>query len=321
MDIKQLRTFITILEVRNLTKAAAMLNIVQPAVSRQIQMLEEELGVKLFNRSRHGMALTDEGKVLEPYARRILEDIESAKLELTANKGVIRGKVHIGVLSSISELLSTLIMNLIKEKYPEVQVKISVGYSGHLKEWLEAGDIDLALMYDSMPSKLIDLTPLVQEPLLLIGPAQSLLQQDEVFDLNKIEKLPLILPFHPHRLRSLIEQAYKQNDVDLNIYAETNDLTIQKQLVIQGFGYTFLPLVSVINEFRNGSIQVTPIVDPAFSRVITLAIHSMRNIPKKVRIIAGEIIGCVEQSIDEKKWPNAKWIYVNNKIYNDMPLS
>ncbi|MEQ1370499.1 LysR family transcriptional regulator [Acinetobacter schindleri] len=311
MDIKQLRTFITILETENLTKAAAMLNIVQPAVTRQIQMLEEELGVKLFNRSRHGMALTDDGKVLEPYARRILEDIESAKLELTANKGMIRGKVHIGVLSSISELLSTLIMKLIKEKYPEVQVKISVGYSGHLKEWLEAGDIDLALMYDATPSKLIDLTPLVKEPLFLIGSAQSTLQQNEVLELKKIEAFPLILPFHPHRLRSLIEQAYKQNGSNLKIYAETNDLNIQKQLVIQDFGYTILPLVSVINEFRAELIKVTPILDPSFSRVITLATHSTRNIPKHIRIISREIIGCVEQSIDEKKWPNAQWIYEN----------
>lgn len=309
MDIKQLRTFITILEVENLTKAAAMLNIVQPAVSRQIQMLEEELGVKLFHRSRHGMALTDDGKVLEPYARRILQDVESAKLELTASKGIIRGKVHIGVLSSISELLSTLIMSLIKEKYPEVQVKISVGYSGHLKEWLEAGDIDLALMYDSTPSKLIDLTPLVKEPLFLIGSAQSSLQQNKFFELKNMENFPLILPCHPHRLRSLIEQAYKQYGSDLNVYAETNDLNIQKQLVIQGFGYTILPLVSVVNEFRSGLLKVSPIIDPAFSRVITLAVHSTRNIPKHIRIISHEIVNCVEQSINEKKWPTAEWIY------------
>ncbi|MEG2558853.1 MAG: LysR family transcriptional regulator [Acinetobacter sp.] len=311
MDIKQLRTFITILEVENLTKAAAMLNIVQPAVSRQIQMLEEELGVKLFNRSRHGMALTDDGKLLEPYARRILEDIESARLELTANKGTIRGKVHIGVLSSISELLSTLIMSVIKEKYPEVQVKISVGYSGHLKEWLEVGDIDLALMYDSTPSKLIDLTSLVREPLFLIGAAHTSLQLNKPMDLQKIEIFPLILPFHPHRLRTLIEQAYKQNKTDLNIYAETNDLNIQKQLVIQGFGYTILPLVSVINEFRAGLMKAAPIADPAFLRVITLAMHSTRNIPKHVRIISSEIIKCVERSINEEKWPNAEWIYDN----------
>lgn len=310
MDIKQLRTFITILEVENLTKAATMLNVVQPAVSRQIKMLEEELGVKLFNRSRHGMALTDDGKLLEPYARRILEDLESAKLELTANKGIIRGKVHIGVLSSISELLSTLIMRVIKEKYPEVQVKISVGYSGHLKEWLEAGDIDLALMYDSTPSKLIDLTPLVREPLFLIGGAGSTPQKlNHSIDLKEIENFPLILPCHPHRLRTLIEQAFKQNNLNLNIYAETNDLNIQKQLVMQGFGYTVLPLVSVINEFNTGLMKAVPIAGNEFVRVITMAMHSTRNIPKHVRIISAEIMDCIDQSIDQKKWPNAEWIY------------
>lgn len=309
MDIKQLRTFITILETENLTKAAVLLNIVQPAVSRQIQLLEEELGVKLFSRSRHGMTLTDDGKVLEPYARRVLNEIESAKIELTTVKGTVRGKVHIGVLSSISGLLSSLLMNLIKEKYPDVQVKISVGYSGHLKEWLEAGDIDLALMYDSTPSKLIDLIPLVKEPLFLIGSAQSLLSQDEVFELKKIKALPLILPFHPHRLRSLIEQAFKQGGYDLNVYAETNDLNVQKQLVIQNFGYTILPLVSVIHEYQSGLVKVTPIVDPAFTRVVTLAMHSTRNTPKHIRIISREIIECVDQSIQNEKWPNAEWIY------------
>ena len=309
MDIKQLRTFITILETENLTKAAHLLNIVQPAVTRQIQLLEEELGVRLFKRSRHGMALTDDGRVLEPYARRVLDEIEIAKLELTSLKGIVRGKVHIGVLSSISELLSSLLMNLIKEKYPEVQVKISVGYSGHLKAWLEAGDIDLALMYDAMPSKLIELTPLVKESLFLIGSVHTQLKEHQPLKFNQIDQFPLILPFHPHRLRSLIEQAFNQNGSELNICAETNDLNVQKQLVMQNFGYTILPLVAVKNEYLRGEVQVAPIADPAFSRVVTLAQHSTRNIPKHLRIIAQEIIACVGQSVQEKKWPQAEWIH------------
>lgn len=309
MNIKHLRTFITILETQNLTKAAAMLNVVQPAVTRQIQILEEELGVRLFNRSRHGMTLTDDGKVLEPYARRILNEVENAKLELTANIGSMRGKVHIGVLSSISELLSSLIMTLIKERYPQVQIKISVGYSGHLKEWLEAGDIDLALMYDSTPSKLIDLTPLVKEPLLLIGSARSYIKDSKILEIKKIEKLPLILPFHPHRLRSLIEQAYKESGANLNIYAETNDLNVQKKLVIQDFGYTILPLVSVESEHQLGLVKVNRISDPSFFRIITLATHSTRSLPKHQMLISREIIHCIEKSIQDNKWANAEWIY------------
>jgi DNA-binding transcriptional LysR family regulator len=96
MDIKQLRAFLTISETRNITKAAAMLNIVQPAVSRQIHLLEEELGVELFERGRHGMSLTQEGKVLEDYARRALKEIEAAKMELTSKDGALKGTVHIG---------------------------------------------------------------------------------------------------------------------------------------------------------------------------------------------------------------------------------
>ncbi|EOE5315052.1 LysR family transcriptional regulator [Acinetobacter baumannii] len=308
MEIKQLRTFITIIETENLTRASSILNIVQPAVTKQLQLLEEELGVQLFHRSRHGMSLTEDGKVLEPYARRILDEVDNARFELT-NIQQIRGKVHIGVLSSISELLSSLIMHLIKEKYPDVQVKISVGYSGHLKEWLEAGDIDLALMYDSTPSKFIDLIPLVQDKLFLVGPMNSSLDETVDLDLKEISKLPLILPFHPHRLRALIEQAFGQSGSQLNIYAETNDLSVQKKLVIQGHGYTILPLVSVKSEHLANVVKVAPIHNPAFTRVITLATHSTRNKPKHIRVIAQEVIGCVKQSIIDSSWPRAVWVF------------
>ncbi|NOZ97853.1 MAG: LysR family transcriptional regulator, partial [Gammaproteobacteria bacterium] len=173
MDIKQLRAFLTISETRNITKAAAMLNIVQPAVSRQIHLLEEELGVELFERGRHGMSLTQEGKVLEDYARRALKEIEAAKMELTSKDGALKGTVHIGILASLSELLSVALMRVMKKKFPDVNLKISVGYSGHLKEWLEAGEIDLALLYDSVPSKFIDSHQIVAEQLWLIGPYSS----------------------------------------------------------------------------------------------------------------------------------------------------
>ena len=115
MDIKQLRAFITISETNNITKAAAMLNIVQPAVSRQIHLLEEELGVVLFDRGRHGMTLTQEGKILEGYARRVIKELEAAKMELTATDGAIKGTVNIGILASLSELLSVSLMKVIKK--------------------------------------------------------------------------------------------------------------------------------------------------------------------------------------------------------------
>nr|WP_174505470.1 LysR substrate-binding domain-containing protein [Acinetobacter sp. Marseille-Q1620] len=308
MDIKQLRAFITISETRNITKAAAMLNIVQPAVTRQIHLLEEELGVELFERGRHGMSLTHEGKVLEGYARRALKEIEQAKTELTSSDGALKGTVNIGILASLSELLSIALLRVIKKKYPEVNLKISIGYSGHLKEWLESGDIDLALIYGSLPSKFLDIQPIVREQLWLIGAYDSGLKYDQVLQIQDIAEHSYILPYTPHRLRTLIEQGFSRENLELKIAAEINDLYVQKQMVKEGFGYTILPLVSMKNDLQQNSVKVAPIAHPDFTREVALALPNTRHISKLVHAIAQETIHCSKVAVETKAWLGGEWI-------------
>lgn len=308
MEIKQLRTFMTILETQNLTKAAQILNLVQPAVTKQLQLLEDDLGIALFNRSRLGMTLTQEGKVFEPYARRILEEVEKSRLALRTSEQDIQGKINIGVLSSVSELLSTLLMKVIKAKYPKIQIKLSVGYSGHLKQWLEEGDIDIALMYGTVNSSVIRLTPLVEEELFVIGSDKTALQEGEHLSLAKVSQLPMILPYHPHRLRTLVEQALSEGHHHLNIYAETNDLNVQKHMVMENIGYTILPLVAVRQEYSQAKIKISPIHGSAFSRTVALAKHKTRAQPKYIQVIEHEIMTCIQDAIRSKEWPHARLI-------------
>lgn len=308
MDIKQLRSFITISETKNITKAAALLNIVQPAVSRQIHLLEDELGVELFERSRHGMHLTNEGKILEEYARRALKEIETAKIELTSSDGALKGSVNIGILSSLSELLSVALMRIIKEKYPNVNLKITVGYSGHLKEWLENGEIDVALIYGSTSSKFLDMQSMVQEQLWLIGSSQANLSAEQSIELKDISQYDLILPYAPHRLRTLIEQGFHKAKYELKISAEVNDLTVQKQLVKEGFGYTILPLVSIKNDLGNNIFRAAPINHPDFTREVVLALPNTRHISKLVHTIAQEVILVSKASVIEQEWLGCEWI-------------
>lgn len=308
MDIKQLRSFITISETKNITKAAALLNIVQPAVSRQIHLLEDELGVELFERSRHGMHLTNEGKILEEYARRALKEIETAKIELTSSDGALKGVVNIGILSSLSELLSVVLMRVIKEKYPNVNLKITVGYSGHLKEWLENGEIDVALIYGSTSSKFLDMQSMVQEQLWLIGSSQANLSAEQNIELKDISQYDLILPYAPHRLRTLIEQGFHKAKYELKISAEVNDLAVQKQLVKEGFGYTILPLVSIKNDLGNNVFSAAPINHPDFTREIVLALPNTRHISKLVHTIAQEVILVSKASVIDQEWLGCEWI-------------
>lgn len=308
MDIKQLRAFITISETKNITKAAAMLNIVQPAVSRQIHLLEEELGTVLFERGRHGMHITHEGKILEGYARRALKELEQAKMELTSSDIALKGTINIGIVASLSELLSVALMRVIKTKFPDVNLKISIGYSGHLQEWLISGDIDLALNYATASSKFLDTQPIVREKLWLIGPANSNLKPNVALSMLDMAELSFILPYSPHRLRTVTEHGFKKQNVDLKIVAEINDLNVQKQLVKEGFGYTILPLVSVKNDLQQNSVKVAPINHPDFIRDIAISLPNTRHISKLMYTIANEISLFAHEAVESKIWLGGEWI-------------
>ncbi|WP_419336697.1 LysR substrate-binding domain-containing protein [Acinetobacter ursingii] len=237
-----------------------------------------------------------------------LKEIEAAKMELTSKDGALKGTVHIGILASLSELLSVALMRVMKKKFPDVNLKISVGYSGHLKEWLEAGEIDLALLYDSVPSKFIDSHQIVAEQLWLIGPYSSDLHQSKAVELAEISELPLILPYSPHQLRFLIDHGFQIEKLDLKIAAEINDLNVQKQLVKEGLGYTILPLVAVKSDLQQKTIKVAPIQHTEFSRNIAIALPNTRHISKLVHVIAGETFNCCKIAIETKAWLGGSWI-------------
>lgn len=308
MDVKQLRAFLTISETQNITKAAALLNIVQPAVSRQIHLLEEELGVKLFERGRHGMHLTDEGKVLAIYARRALNEIEQAKMELMSSDSALQGTINIGIVASLSELLAVALMRVIKQKYPQVNLKISVGYSGHLQDWLVAGDIDLALNYAVTSSKFIDNQPLVHEKLYLVGPADAELNPEQALTMQQMAALDFILPFAPHKLRTVTEQGFKAEQQNLKIVAEMNDLNIQKQMVKEGFGYSILPLVTVQNDLKAKTVTVAPIDQAEFSRDIAIGLPRTRHVSKLMHAIAYEIKQYAKLAVENGTWRGGEWI-------------
>src|SRR5262245_16173204 len=106
MDIRQLRAFLTVADTGNVTRAAELLNLVQPAVSRQLGLLEDDIGAKLFERQRHGMALTEAGRALVGYARRALLELDRARAEIKGSAGGIGGLVSLGLLPSTCNLLA-----------------------------------------------------------------------------------------------------------------------------------------------------------------------------------------------------------------------
>lgn len=307
MDIKQIRTLIAIAETGSATKAGELLHLVQPAVSRHIRMLEEECGVALFDRERHGMVLTDAGRTLVEYGRRALRELDKARAEIGPAANTIAGRVAIGLLASTSRLLAAELVARLRAKHPAVTLSVNVGYSGNVVQWLEAGEVELALLYDTRSSTGLQVEALLDERLYVIGPPGDI-AAGKPFPLKALEDQAMVFPSVAHGLRSSIEHALAVAGIGVNVVAETNALDLQKSLVAKGFGYTILPSSAVLDEFQQGLLSGAPVGSPDLSRRIVLARAAARRPSPASVAVAAELLTLMKEMVREQAWPGATWV-------------
>lgn len=308
LDIKQLRALLVIAETGSVSRAAEILHIVQPAVSRQLRLLEEDLGTVLFSRGRRGMELTDSGQLLIEHARRALRELDQAKAEISPKPGVVTGIVTIGLLPSTSDLLAAPLITALKQQYPKLMVRISVGYAGYLQKWLENGEVDVALLYDPKPSSLLEVEPLLDEALYLVGLPDAGLSQSCPVPLHDLERRALVLPSQPHGLRLLVDHACAVAGIRLSIVAETNAMSIQKNLVRNGLGFTVLPSVAIFEDVAHGRLCAAPITAPDLRRRIVLALPITRRSSVAVRCAVSELRRQIMALVNQNCWPGAHWL-------------
>lgn len=308
MDLRQLRAFATVAETGSVTRAAARLNVVQPAVTRQLQLLEEDLRTPLFVRSRGGMALTDAGRTMLEYARRILDEVERARTEIQPTEGPVQGIVNVGLLASTASLLSTDLVAAVAREYPGIRLRLSVGYAGHLQKWLENGDIDLALMYAERESQAVPVKTLLSEPLWAVAPAAAGLRQGKPVTLARVAREPFVMPAAPQGLRSMVEEAAAASKLALRVSVETNELGVQKSLVQAGWGWTILPAVGVSGEVKRGELSAAPLSRPSLHRRIVLAMPAHRQATASVRCVTASLVACVKEAVHSGRWTAARWL-------------
>lgn len=308
MDFKQLRAFLTVADSGSVTRASQLLNLVQPAVSRQLRLLEEDVGTALFQRDPHGMALTEAGHALMGYARRVMLELERARAELRSTGVEISGLVTVGLLPSTCDLLSSPLMSAVTASYPGIRLRIAMGYAGTLAKWLETGEVDAALLYESHRSASNQITPLVVEPLWVYGSVAAKLRRDRPVPLASLAGKPIILPSAPHGIRSLVAHACSVSNVELSIAAETNAMSVQRRLAMDGHGLTILPTIAVADDVANKVATAAPLSDPAITRTIVLATPANRALPKHVRATVDTLAECIEKAVTDGRWFGAEWL-------------
>jgi LysR family transcriptional regulator, nitrogen assimilation regulatory protein len=306
MDLKQLRGLLTIAETGNVTRASDILHIVQPALSRQIKLLEEELGVTLFDRERHGMVLTPVGRKFAERVRGALRELDAAKDEVRPRKDQLTGDVNVGFLPSAADLLVGNLMARMRHSHPGVRVRSHVAYVAELQLGLEQGEIDIALMF--LPSEQATQLPgvaILEEQFFLVGTADAGLDMDTPISLAGLDGRPMILPSTSTSLRTMVVNACEAAGVSLNIVAEAAALHLHKSLVLEGIGLSILSGAMIRDELARGLLTACPIDSFDFRRRLYL-VRTPRRALSPAAVQTQEALRAIAcQQVTNGSWPGA----------------
>lgn len=256
MDLKQLEYFVRVAELGSFTKAAGVLDIAQPALSRQIRLLETELHQNLLIRNGRGVVTTDAGKVLLEHGRGILHQVVRAKEDLDRVRGTISGRVALGLPPSMAKILTVPLTREFRKRLPEAALSVSEGLSITTQEWLQTGRLDIALLYNPSYTPELETTDLIVEDLYLISPI-SQTKQLQAVELKDLFGVPLIMPARPNSLRMLVETQLSQLNKKPKIVLEIDGVSAILDLVKEGLGSAILPsyAVDVVAQQKQFSVQ------------------------------------------------------------------
>lgn len=306
MELKQLRYFVGVSEAGSLLKASGRLHIAQPALGQQISSLEDELGVRLFDRSTRGMALTPAGRIFLDHAKVVLTDADRAKEAVRHSASAPQGQVVLGLPTTVALAATVPIVQACRERFPGIQLKVIEAYSGFLREWLQMGRLDLALLFGDEPDPDLLKRVLLEERLALVAaPNHSPLAK--TIRLRQMVGMELVLPGKEHGLRKIIDDVCLQQGIHLNVVAEIDSLTSVKKAVASGIGSTILSQSSVIEEVKSGHLQASTVSDSAMKRRVVCATSITRPTTLASTAVIGLATDLIRGMVESGTWP-AQWI-------------
>jgi LysR family transcriptional regulator, nitrogen assimilation regulatory protein len=279
MDLRQLATFVHVAELGSFTRAAALLRIAQPALSRQVRALEVELRQPLFDRNGRGVTLTEAGKRLLAHGRGILQQVERARQDLEEQRGVASGLLSIGLPPSIGRALTAPLVEAFRARFPSAQLTMVEGLSTYVLEWLAQGRIDCAVVYNASAAAALELRPVLDQPLYLVsarpqrgkgallGPAASLAE---------VATHELVIPSRPHALRMRLESALAQAGLKPRVGLEIESVPAILDLVQRHPLHAVLSLSAIRGSGHELAFRARPIGPPPLATTLSIATSAQR---------------------------------------------
>jgi DNA-binding transcriptional LysR family regulator len=291
MQLQQLAYVLAVAEEESFTRAADRLHLAQPSLSRAVRLLEQELGVLLFNRGpgQGRVTLTPDGNALLPFMQRVLSDVEATGAEARALSGMARGHLAVGATPSL--VTSILAPALVEFHHSHRGIDLSVVEAGshQLVPQVAAGEVDLALVVLPVTDPLVVTTALFEDPLVLaVAPDHPLATRRSV-RVRDLDGIDLVMFREGYDLRAVTLDACHQADVEPHLVSEGGEMAGVLSFVAAGLGAAVVPAIALP---ADGSLAAVPFSGPgpAMRRTVALAQRGDRALARPARALADQFV-------------------------------
>lgn len=273
MELRQLITFSKITHLKSFLKAADNLGYAQSTITTQIQLLEKELGTKLFEKIGRNMELTSKGLVFLEYAEKIINLINEAK-EAIDDRDTPKGTLKIGVVESLCTIKLPELLKDFHVKYPEVEVIIKIGTCTDLQNMIKNNTVDLVFTLGELikDPDLISCMNYKETMAILASPLNKLKDKPKL-TLRDIADEPLILTEKGCSYRSVFESMFHKEFLRPHLALEIGSIETIKSFVMNNLGITLLPIMTVEDELVEGNLVKLDLVDCDFNMMTQILYH------------------------------------------------
>jgi LysR family tcuABC transcriptional regulator len=303
MELRQLRYFIRIVELGSMGRAALELGVVTSTLSQQISRLEGELSTRLLQRLSNGIVPTDAGLAFLQQAQLTIRHADDAVR--AAQWARLSGHVSVGMAPSTSAVLGLPFMSAMRQRYPDIRLHIVESLSGNLASMVAGRRLDIAILFHVEQGQRWGVTPLLDERLFVMAkhgfpgmPAGRRVR------LERLGKLPLLLPSGSHDLRAQIDAAAARTGCKFDIVAEIDGLSMLMDAVLAGMGATIQP-GAAIARLAGKPLSVVEVSDPDVYRCNLLAVPADDELSSAGLAARGVISGVARALVEAGEWPGA----------------
>ncbi|MDQ0357024.1 LysR family nitrogen assimilation transcriptional regulator [Rhodoplanes tepidamans] len=277
MNLRQLEYFVCVAEQGSFSKAAIVLGVAQPALSRQVRLLEEDLKVRLLTRNGRGVVLTESGKHLFRHSIDVMQMMSRIREQILSERDEPSGLITIGMPPSFGRMLTLRLAAEFRSNLPRARLSIIEGLTTHLTEWIATDRIDLAVLLNPEPYTALDILPVLDDPVCLVSAADGGRPATPTIAFADLPGLPLILPGQSHSIRRLVETQAVLAGIKLDVAWEVASVPSILELVLAGYGHAVLPSSAIAASHAPERYRLQTVTRPNLTSTLCLAASAYKK--------------------------------------------